>query len=96
MYAIRSYYDVLDSSPDDVSDILDEIDRYSKDVTVILARIISRADGQAELNSQFNNNVAAMANARISRGDKIIIVDMENALTYPDDLSDNLHRNNFV
>ncbi|MBK8905300.1 MAG: putative Ig domain-containing protein [Anaerolineaceae bacterium] len=71
-----------DSDPEDVELILDEIDRYESDnnreVTVILARIINR-EQYHQLTSDYNNNVAAMAQARIdNESDKIIIVDMEN------------------
>ena len=74
----------LTTSPNDVKDILDEIDDfesdYHRDVTVILARIINRAGyqcNQASTTTTFNNNVQNMAIDRINKGDKIIIVDME-------------------
>ena len=73
----------LDTSPDDVKKILDEIDEYSEHVTVVLARIINRRDG-SPMTTQFNDNVEAMALARMDpsspdyTGDKIVIVDMEN------------------
>jgi len=41
-----------------------------------------------------NTNVQTMANARIIAGDDIIIVDQHGALSYPADLSDQLHPNN--
>ncbi len=70
----------LDPSPDDVEDILDEIDRYEQThgavVTVVLARIIKDLD-KATATTEFNDNVQAMAQARIIAGDKIVIVDME-------------------
>lgn len=68
-------------SPANVEKILDEIDIYEKDnnraVTVILARIINRKPYHS-LTTDYNDNVAAMAQARIDNGDKIILVDMEN------------------
>jgi hypothetical protein len=74
----------LNSSPDDVEHLLNEIDRYenefSTDVTVILARIINRIGHicpAGSLTTSFNNNVENMANTRITNGDKIIIADME-------------------
>jgi lysophospholipase L1-like esterase len=95
---------VLDPSPNDVEKILDEIDRYSKRITVFLARIINRSCStdippcpQAQMTTDFNDNVEAMALTRIANGDKIIIVDMENGAgidyrLYPlGDMSDNLH-----
>jgi lysophospholipase L1-like esterase len=71
----------------EVSDILDNIDSYSKDITVILSRVINRTDGLDQKITQLNNELATMANNRIANGDKIIIVDHENALIYPDDMS---------
>jgi hypothetical protein len=72
---------VLDPSPDDVDDILDEIDNYSLETWVILARIINRRDHVCPNDSDttiFNDNVEAMAQDRINTlGDKIKIVDME-------------------
>jgi len=76
----------LDSGPngaDDVEAILDEIDVYSLDAWVILARIIAREDDICSGNppttgtntTTFNNNVEGMAQNRIN--DKIVFVDME-------------------
>ena len=91
----------LDPSPDDVEDILDEIDNYSLETWVILARIINRIDHVCPNNSAttiFNDNVEAMAQDRIDTlGDKIKIVDMEcgagiNYLEYSSgDMWDDLH-----
>ena len=78
----------LDSSPDDVEDILDEIDQYettySTEITVILALIIKRSCDPWEQpcsgdedTTAFNENVLLMANDRIIAGDKIVIADME-------------------
>lgn len=82
----------LDPSPDDVEQILQEIDRFDQNITVYLARIVNRAS-YSETTTQFNFNVQAMAEQRIANGDKIVIVDQESALDYPDDMSDNLHPN---
>ena len=92
----------LDTSPDDVEDILDEIDRYENDhgadVTVILARIINWSTYNSTVTA-FNNNVQAIAEARIASGDKIIIVDMEDGagldydLQPEGDMYDDLHPN---
>jgi len=43
--------------------------------------------------TMFNDNVVAMANARIANGDDIVIVDMESALDYNTDMIDDLHPN---
>jgi hypothetical protein len=96
--------DISESHQDvrEVEAILDNIDSYesdySRDITVFLARIILRSDSYEnnETTKDFNNAVEAMAQARIDNaGDDIIIVDMENALSYPDDLIDALHPNAF-
>ena len=77
-----------------VERILDEIDRYEadqgKEVTVVLARIINRMTNDPDTTT-FNNNVQAMADARIAAGDKIVIVDQESALNYPADMWDTWH-----
>jgi lysophospholipase L1-like esterase len=83
---------VLDTTPEDIENILNEIDRFNEDITVILARIINRQPYSPETH-QFNIDVAAMAEARIAGGDKIIIVDQESALTYTEDMSDDKHPN---
>jgi len=89
----------LNSSPDDVENILDEIDRYETDsglpVHVLLARIINRAP-YSLTTTQFNDNVEAMALTR--SGDLITMVDLEDganinyALATSDgDMIDSLH-----
>jgi hypothetical protein len=75
-----------------VGDILDKIDLFSPDTWVVLALILNREPYSATV-SQFNDNLYAMAQARIAAGDKIIIVDQEAALIYPDDLADSIHPN---
>ncbi|MCJ7655829.1 MAG: GDSL-type esterase/lipase family protein, partial [Dehalococcoidia bacterium] len=77
---------------EEVNDILDEIDRFSEDITVVLALIIDRQT-HSPATTQFNIDVNNMAQSRIAAGDDIIIVDMEHALTYPDDLYDTVHPN---
>lgn len=86
----------LDPSPDDVYDILEEIEDYEitsgKEVWVILALIIKRGcepfvqpcPGDDDTTA-FNDAVLIMANNRIDSGDKIIIVDMEDGagINYP-------------
>lgn len=100
----------LDAGPTEdtsgIKNILDEIDAFNQHITVVLARIIERVtdDGRTNL---FNNAVENMANNRISSGDKIIIVDMEDGAnlvyaedkTYPyddGDMYDTWHPNNVV
>ncbi len=69
----------LDTNPGDVENILDEVDRYSENITVVLARIIRRVGENATTGTThlFNNAVEGMAESRIADGDKIVIVDME-------------------
>lgn len=92
------------SDPNDVvaevNQILDKIDNYETsqghEVFVILARIINRIDplyDAEERTSQYNLGLQSLAETRIAGGDNILIVDMESAINYPDDLSDNLHPN---
>jgi PKD repeat protein len=80
-----------------VEGILDKIDEYDEAITVILARIINRRSYH-QITTDFNDAVEAMALERIARGDKIIIVDMEDGAgidyrshTVGGDMWDNLH-----
>ncbi len=94
----------------DVENILDNIDTWEssingRSVIVILARIINRSCRtdptpclESSTTTQFNNNVAAMAQTRISGGDRIIVVDMENSAgidyrlsAVGGDMADDLH-----
>jgi lysophospholipase L1-like esterase len=84
----------------EVSQILDQIDNYETseghEVLVILARIINRIDllyDKEQRTTDFNEGLQTMANSRIAGGDNILVVDMEAALIYPDDLGDELHPN---
>ncbi len=74
----------------EVDDILDEIDRYNPDITVVLALIINRKS-YSLTTTQYNNSLNQMALNRIANGDDIVIVNMENALNYSTDMADNLH-----
>jgi lysophospholipase L1-like esterase len=83
----------------EVSSILDKIDQWESvhgQVTVVLARIILRCDN-ANWNTTtktFDDALQTMAQARVDSGDKIIVVDMENALNYSTDMtSDGIHPN---
>ncbi len=94
----------VDPNPADVENILNQVDKYEaaskSQVTVILAQIANRVSGaERDVTTAFNRNIKAMAEARIAKGDKIVLVDMENGagLVYalqPDgDMADNLHPN---
>jgi hypothetical protein len=76
----------------DVEAILNKVDTYSVDVEVVLARIIDERSGNPVV-TQFNDALVAMANSRISGGDKIVIVDQQSALNYSTDMFDGLHPN---
>jgi lysophospholipase L1-like esterase len=81
-----------DNTPDDIVAILNEIDRFNPQTIVVLARIINRQTYSPETH-QFNLDLAVMVAQRIAAGDKIVLVDQESALSYPADLTDNLHPN---
>ncbi len=85
------------TNPGNVEDILDEIDRYEANtginVAIILARIINRQPYHPDT-TVFNDNVQAMAEARIAAGDKIVIVNQESVLDYAMDMWDKWHPNN--
>lgn len=70
----------LDDNATSVENILTNIDSWSggdgERITVLLARIINRIP-YSQTSTDFNDNVEAMATARIADGDKIIMVDME-------------------
>ena len=70
--------------------ILDRIDRYDPDIIVILARIINQNEPIDEI-IELNSAIQALADAR--ENDNIIVVDMEKALFYPDDMSNKVHPN---
>ena len=83
----------------EVSQILDEIDNFSENTTVILARIISRLDDdQKEYTTYFNQKLQEMVTDRSN--DNLLMVDMENGagLVYSTasggNMSDYLHPNN--
>ena len=81
-----------------MEEILSEIDRFENDygthIEVILARIVNRNPNMS-LISDFNSNVASMANRRINQGDDIRIVNMEHdaGINYREDLKDGTHPN---
>ena len=83
--------------PLEVDALLDSIDVWevanSHPVTVIVARIVLRGDGNDPQTIAFNDSVETIVNNRIAAGDDLIMVDMEHALNYPADLSDGVHPN---
>ncbi len=86
--------DPSDSSVTDVAAILDEIDRFDPNVTVVLARIIGQLNSAGEPRNtvtQYNKNIQTLADQRIAAGDKIVVVDMEQAIDYATEMADTLH-----
>ena len=73
-----------------ISSVLDQIYSYNRNITVLLARIINQQTYDQAV-TDFNDSVEAMAINRIANGDRIILVDQEHALTYPDDMEGLLH-----
>ncbi|MGE0083137.1 MAG: PKD domain-containing protein [Desulfococcaceae bacterium] len=86
-------YDTLSQNADssDTEAVLDEIDRYNPEITVVLALIINGNPENPRI-TQYNSAVLSMAKRRIANGDKIILVNQESALTYSLDISeDGIH-----
>lgn len=79
---------------DNGSSILDEIDQWetaNHSVAVVLARIIKETPFSDSVQTDFNDAVQANIG---QRSDRIVVVDQETALDYPDDLSsDGVHPN---
>jgi hypothetical protein len=95
---------VIPGFVDDVNNILNEIDGYSPNITVVVARIIHNVDNDfnasgAEIPNnvthQYNNALEQMVNQRITAGDKLFMVDMEDGagIDYMNDMTDHLHPN---
>ena len=82
----------VQESTADIEKILNEIDRFSSDTWVVLALIINR-NPYSSVTAAFNDNLLQLVDQRVANGDKIIVVDQENALDYPGDLIDALHPN---
>jgi lysophospholipase L1-like esterase len=93
----------LMSSADQIGAILDEINRWEASangnpVTVMVARIIDQWPLNPDVQA-FNEALQALVEDRINNPDnvaypdKLIMVDLHAALTYPADLNDALHPN---
>jgi lysophospholipase L1-like esterase len=84
------------STASEIGQILDDIDAWQtthNQVWVVLARIINRNDFRSGTTTTLNGLIQALADTRIAGGNRIVVVDMESALSYPGDLSDTLHPN---
>ncbi|MEN8129958.1 MAG: Ig-like domain-containing protein [Pseudomonadota bacterium] len=90
-------------NPSDVESILDEIDRWETSaqgnpVTVIVARIIDQVPVNPAV-SLFNTNLEALVQNRVGNPDhpgypdRLVMVDQQAALSYPEDLSDGQYPN---
>jgi lysophospholipase L1-like esterase len=80
----------------EIGEILDLIDAWeaaNNDVWVVLSRIINRNDSLSSITTSLNGFIQNLADTRSAAGDKIIVVNMEGALEYPDDLDDHVHPN---
>jgi hypothetical protein len=84
----------------EIDEILDRIDDFEADydteVMVILARIINQQDPNTPEGvriTTLNSLLQTLVNTRSAAGDKIRMVDHENALNYPDDMANTLHPN---
>jgi lysophospholipase L1-like esterase len=80
----------------EIGQILNLIDAWegvNNEVWVVLARIINRKDSLSGITTTLNGLIQTLANARIAAGDRIVVVNMESALSYPGDLADTVHPN---
>ena len=89
-----------ESTRDEIVEILDRIDAYETakgvEIWIVLARIVNRSTPLGILGVRttlLNNLIQSMAEPRIAAGDRLVVVDMESALSYPGDLADTVHPN---
>ena len=81
-----------------VSMIFEEVQRYEDNyhhpITIVVARIINTPSYFPHITT-FNYNIQNLSDTRISAGDDIVVVDMENGagLNYATDFYDNYHPN---
>jgi len=72
-----------------VGAILDLIKGYDPNIPVVLARIVNKARSSYDPQiSVFNQNLEAMAQARIAVGDRVLVVDQEPGLDYSTSTTD--------
>ena len=77
----------------EIDEILTNIYSFDSKITVVLAKVINRKGNEEQIarTSELNRLIQDLANARKAAGDKVLVVDLEHALTYPDDMYDNVH-----
>ena len=76
----------------EIEQILETIDTFNEDITVVVALIILK-QGELPKYEAFNVLLAPMVEARIAQGDKLILVNQEDALDYNTDMFDPYHPN---
>jgi lysophospholipase L1-like esterase len=76
----------------DLGSVLDTIHAFDPDITVVLAQIVNRQIFSQDT-ADFNDQMVGLVQSRLAAGYKILLVDHESALLYPDDMSDLLHPN---
>ena len=87
----------------EINDILNNIDTFETEnnthITVVLAQIINRSpDSPAQAladTASLNTEIANLCTSRAANGDDLVLIDMYNTLTYPDDLADSAHPNDY-
>lgn len=84
--------DKIDTYVDRVARTLDSVKQFDTNITVIVARIVDQ-DPINPVVTSYNTALQQMLNQRISNGDKVRVVNMQSALSYPSDLDDDVHPN---
>jgi len=84
----------ITSTVNDVGTILDQVHNFNPNIVVIVARIINQQIYNQQT-SDYNNALEAMLQNRITNGELITIIDMENSagIDYTTDMLDNFHPN---
>jgi CubicO group peptidase (beta-lactamase class C family)/lysophospholipase L1-like esterase len=72
--------------------VLDTAYAVDPDITIVLAQIVNRQTFSQDT-ADFNDQMVGLVQSRLAAGFKILLVDHESALLYPDDMSDLLHPN---
>ena len=75
-----------------LTSILDIIHAFDPDITVVLGQIINQQIFSQDV-VDYNDQMVTLAQSKLAAGHKIVLVDHENALTYPNDMLDLEHPN---
>ncbi len=88
---VEDAYGTTDNYVSSVDSTLNKIDVIDTNITVFLAQIILDDNDNKGVNGpkatstkDYNNKLEIMANNRVTAGDKIVVVNMEDKLIYPD------------